>query len=552
MDIDPYAVLGLLPDASLPQIKSAHRKLVLKCHPDKIKDDALRNDAQNEFQRVQHAYELLSDASRRTKYDQKVRLAELRRQMKEEQQQANAHASKAREYRNGRFYEERMPADAFDFDDEPIPAPSPSARKHDDWARRPREERKKSSKSRDASTSYSSRAKYRTKERRRETFEKYAPYVESEGSDSGASYVYVKRPEDEQPSPRKSKPTAAPPPPPPTEDKDDDCPDHYESKHEKLHTTARDYIRRSKDTAPVEIDSRHRPSRSPPHPHPRDYEPAPGGTPRSKRPSRESVRPSPSSRHGSYEHLDSSSHPPPPPPTSHCRASYEGIKIPSMPTVNTTPPLKGSSAPRPPLQPSRSATTAAAYARSAAKRDAQFLVDMIYADGTSRSSKVRGPDRYDSGYSSPATPDMAHGTSSPKSSTRYKIVAEPDTVLVEPDIPPSSSSRYPRGYSPPHPPHTPDRPPMSTRGSAKPTRSHTAHVPGSSSSRYEKRPPPGSLSARPLFSQVDCSSPRSSKEKDIKYAREYGPDRVMYSSRDPYHPRAYPYEDCRRRQSAYA
>lgn len=548
MDIDPYAVLGLPSDASLPQIKSAHRKLVLKCHPDKIKDDALRNDAQNEFQRVQHAYELLSDASRRTKYDQKVRLAELRRQMKEEQLQANAHASKAREYRNGRFYEERMPADAFDFDDEPMPAGT--ARKHDDWARRSREERKKSSKGRDASTSYSSRAKYRTKERRRETFEKRAPYVESEGSDSGASYVYVKRPEDEQPSPRKSKPTAAPPPPPPTEDKDDDYSDHYESKHEKLHTTARNYIRRSKGTAPVEIDSRHRPSRSPPHPHPRDYEPAaPGGTPRSERPSRESVRPSPSSRHGSYEHLDASSHPP---PTSQPRASYEGIRIPSMPTASTTPPPKSSSAPRPSLQPSRSATTAAAYARSAAKRDPQVLENMISVDGTSRSSKVRGPDRYDSGYSSPGTPDMAHGTSPPKSSTRYKFVAEPATVLVEPDIPPPSSSRYPHGYSPPRPPHTPDRPPMSTRGSAKLTRSHTSYVPESSSSRYEKRPPPGSSSTRPLFGQVSSSSPRSSKEKDIKYAREYGPNGVMYSSHDPYHPRAYPYEDYRRRQSAYA
>ncbi|OJJ89682.1 J domain-containing protein, partial [Aspergillus glaucus CBS 516.65] len=69
MDIDPYAVLAVPKDATLPEIKSAHRKLVLKCHPDKIKDESLRNEAQDQFQRVQQAYELLSDPSRRTKYD---------------------------------------------------------------------------------------------------------------------------------------------------------------------------------------------------------------------------------------------------------------------------------------------------------------------------------------------------------------------------------------------------------------------------------------------------------------------------------------------------
>lgn len=68
-------------DAKLPEIRSAHRKLVLKCHPDKVQDATLKAIKQDEFQQVQQAYELLSDDTRRIQYDEQVKLFELRKEM---------------------------------------------------------------------------------------------------------------------------------------------------------------------------------------------------------------------------------------------------------------------------------------------------------------------------------------------------------------------------------------------------------------------------------------------------------------------------------------
>ncbi|KAJ6788159.1 hypothetical protein PWT90_03260 [Aphanocladium album] len=80
---DPYKILGVSKDAQTPEIRSSYRKLVLRCHPDKVQDPKLKEAKQNEFQLVQQAYELLSSDAERQKYDDKVRLEELRRQMKE-------------------------------------------------------------------------------------------------------------------------------------------------------------------------------------------------------------------------------------------------------------------------------------------------------------------------------------------------------------------------------------------------------------------------------------------------------------------------------------
>lgn len=78
---DPYKLLGVAKDAKLPEIRSAHRKLVLKCHPDKVQDAALKAVKQDEFQKVQQAYELLSDDTKRQQYDDQVKLYELRKEM---------------------------------------------------------------------------------------------------------------------------------------------------------------------------------------------------------------------------------------------------------------------------------------------------------------------------------------------------------------------------------------------------------------------------------------------------------------------------------------
>ncbi|KAL7624909.1 hypothetical protein AAE478_004123 [Parahypoxylon ruwenzoriense] len=79
LPLDPYKILGVSKDAQLPEIRCAHRKLVLKCHPDKIQDPKLKEEKQKEFQQVQQAYELLSNDAERIRYDDKVRFEELRR-----------------------------------------------------------------------------------------------------------------------------------------------------------------------------------------------------------------------------------------------------------------------------------------------------------------------------------------------------------------------------------------------------------------------------------------------------------------------------------------
>lgn len=78
---DPYTALGVAKDAKLPEIRSAHRKLVLKCHPDKVQDAALKAIKQDEFQKVQQAYEILSDDTKRLQYDEQLKLFELRKEM---------------------------------------------------------------------------------------------------------------------------------------------------------------------------------------------------------------------------------------------------------------------------------------------------------------------------------------------------------------------------------------------------------------------------------------------------------------------------------------
>lgn len=63
---DYYEVLGVDKKASAPEIKKAYRKLVKKYHPDVNKE----NDAEDKFKEVQEAYEVLSDESKRSAYDQ--------------------------------------------------------------------------------------------------------------------------------------------------------------------------------------------------------------------------------------------------------------------------------------------------------------------------------------------------------------------------------------------------------------------------------------------------------------------------------------------------
>lgn len=63
---DYYEVLGVSRDADAAAIKKAYRKLAIKYHPDKNPDD---KTAEEKFKEAAEAYEVLSDADKRARYD---------------------------------------------------------------------------------------------------------------------------------------------------------------------------------------------------------------------------------------------------------------------------------------------------------------------------------------------------------------------------------------------------------------------------------------------------------------------------------------------------
>jgi DnaJ-class molecular chaperone len=67
MSNDYYKTLGLSQGADKKEIQKAYRELARKYHPDMNPDDA---SAKSKFQEVQHAYDVLSDETKRSQYDQ--------------------------------------------------------------------------------------------------------------------------------------------------------------------------------------------------------------------------------------------------------------------------------------------------------------------------------------------------------------------------------------------------------------------------------------------------------------------------------------------------
>ncbi len=64
---DYYEILGVERNADATVIKKAYRRLAMKFHPDRNPDDA---EAELRFKEAKEAYEVLSDPSRRSAYDQ--------------------------------------------------------------------------------------------------------------------------------------------------------------------------------------------------------------------------------------------------------------------------------------------------------------------------------------------------------------------------------------------------------------------------------------------------------------------------------------------------
>ena len=66
-DRDFYDILGVQKNASDDEIKKSYRKLAMKYHPDRNKDD---KEAEKKFKEATAAYEALKDPEKRAAYDQ--------------------------------------------------------------------------------------------------------------------------------------------------------------------------------------------------------------------------------------------------------------------------------------------------------------------------------------------------------------------------------------------------------------------------------------------------------------------------------------------------
>jgi molecular chaperone DnaJ len=66
-DKDFYEILGVQKNASNDEIKKSYRKLAMKYHPDRNKDD---KESERKFKEVSAAYEILKDSEKRSAYDQ--------------------------------------------------------------------------------------------------------------------------------------------------------------------------------------------------------------------------------------------------------------------------------------------------------------------------------------------------------------------------------------------------------------------------------------------------------------------------------------------------
>ena len=464
---NPYKTLNVPKDASLATIRSAYRKLVLTCHPDKVHDESLKQQKSVQFQQVQQAYEILSNDTNRQRYDERSKLAELRAELATERGsprmppdtgRRNGY-SPATEVREGRVYEERVPRRPYT--DEHFSSkyqePRPSKKYEDDYfsppprrssnrvpdekrrtrdveeerelewernrlAERHRKEREKAAEK----ANYSERMRRRDKDRRRESDTKsrsrYASYVntDSESDSEPALEQYrslkreatQKRRHEEMPR-RSSK-------------RETGDVDEYESREYQRVSAAEEHITKS-SRAPLERRQtsydRVQPSSSTraTQPHPPPPPPAP---------------PADAGRRSSErKHRPRDSTPPRLLPKDH---RVIGIvdpppsRRPSMPGSASDPRGLKNLVPSPRREPTRASTIQAVSEPkppSIRRSETMPVNGSNYRRGDvapSMTSKLKHADNHDSGYSSPGTPEYPADAAPLAKSTRYVLRSDDD------------------------------------------------------------------------------------------------------------------------------
>lgn len=68
---DYYKILGVDQNANQLEIKKAYRRKALECHPDRHANatDAVKKEQEKKFKDIGEAYEVLSDAKKKSRYD---------------------------------------------------------------------------------------------------------------------------------------------------------------------------------------------------------------------------------------------------------------------------------------------------------------------------------------------------------------------------------------------------------------------------------------------------------------------------------------------------
>ncbi|MCJ1421147.1 hypothetical protein MMC32_007509 [Xylographa parallela] len=593
---DPYGILDVPKDATLATIRSAHRKLVLTCHPDKVYDESVKAQKADQFHQVQQAYEILSDDSRRARYDERVKLAELRAELMTQTggRSRSMHEScprptstSAYETRGNVVYEERAPRRSYEddfispkyeehrssarrFDDRyEIPIPRRSSGRATEERRRAREYEEEEARVRAAKeatkaaerSSYADRRKVRDRGRRQDYDSKQRhahmdsesdsdsdvterPVSDRRDSESKRKHDNTKRRDQEERSRRSYK------------HDDSDYVDPHETKVQYRVLDAADYIAKSSGKSTIDLTEKRRPSVVRIQSKASQVPPPPPPPPTVELPRRDSGR----TRSSVKERRQPEIVDPP-------RRDYEtGSRRPGLPTATSEPrnihvPPRG--------VPSRAATVEtrtpeikqpSSLRRAQTTPLASMLSHQRGDSAPSKSSKLRNGETHDSGYSSPGTPEL-HASQSPGyTATRYVYMEEEDeetgvssprVVNIEPEY------RRDRDVSP-RTHHRTERPSASTRASsgARPPPSRSATYAESTTPRpsISARTQSGHLGSSPadrrLFGEVKYSpneikySPKI-EASDVQYTRRVSAD----SPRD--HREAYTYGEPRSGRSAH-
>jgi curved DNA-binding protein CbpA len=198
---DHFKALGVERDATTDAIKKAHRKLVLTCHPDKVKDadPAIKQQKADQFHNIQKAYETLVDEKERATYEAKLTLEALRKEKLARGGGASTSREKATRFEtrpsggaSSRYAtEERKPSSAYDDDkyyDDRERARTSTRSKYDTYSAYPKSgssprTEKESSRSAKSTTERhrAERTKTRDKEERRQR-----PFVSLDSDTSSA------------------------------------------------------------------------------------------------------------------------------------------------------------------------------------------------------------------------------------------------------------------------------------------------------------------------------------------------------------------------------